>query len=278
MPHPPLLPHFPQAAGLALFALAVWVTVDSYGLYPLAKWSGKDDIFTAAWIAIFTGFFFFCTCVFGIAAALKRSRAMMMTYLLVMLIIYIFECASCITSVVHRDYMVNSNLIKKQMLTYYTANGDAGTQITLTWNRIMTQKGTQIEATKFSDKAQQLDFCSTLQYCICALTELSTLLQAQCCGTDGPLDWVQYNSTFNQNFGSSILWPLNCCQQLNNYQPLNLPACKLGLPDSVFTKGCFSHIQWVLNTYTWAISWYGFSVLMFVFLVLLLSMLYYITL
>lgn len=224
-------------AGLALMALAIWVVVDSYGLYPLAKWTGKDDIFAAAWIAIFTGFLFFCTCVFGIYAALKRSRALMMTYLVVMLIIYIFECASCITSAVHRDYLVDSRLMKKEMLTLYTADGVSGNQVTIAWNRIMTE--------------------------------------GQCCGTDGPLDWVQYNSTFQQKFGSSLLWPRDCCTKVNNYQPSNMLACQLGIPDSTYTQGCFTYIKWVFNTYSYSISWYGFAVLMFVFLVLLVSIVYY---
>ena len=60
-------------------ALAIWVAVDSFGLYPLAKWSGKDDIFAGAWIAIFTGFAFFCTCIFGVLAALWRSKGLVLT-------------------------------------------------------------------------------------------------------------------------------------------------------------------------------------------------------
>lgn len=71
--------YFPlQAAGLALFALAIWVAVDPYKLYPIAAVSGKDDIFAAAWIAIFTGFAYFCTAIFGIYAALKRKRSLML--------------------------------------------------------------------------------------------------------------------------------------------------------------------------------------------------------
>lgn len=67
-----------QAAGLALFAVAIWVAVDGYKLYPISGVSGKDDIFAGAWIAIFTGFAFFLTCIFGIIAALKRSRALLL--------------------------------------------------------------------------------------------------------------------------------------------------------------------------------------------------------
>lgn len=73
-----LLPPSLQAASLALFAVAIWVVVDGYKLYAISAVSGKDDIFAAAWIAIFTGFAFFLMCLFGIFAALKRSRSLIL--------------------------------------------------------------------------------------------------------------------------------------------------------------------------------------------------------
>ncbi|KAL4657745.1 uroplakin-1a [Arapaima gigas] len=224
--------------GLALFAVAVWVTVDSYRLYPLTAVTGKDDIFAGSWIAIFTGFAFFCVAVFGILAAARKSRWMMFTYLVLMLIIYVFECASAITAATHRDYLVgNSNLLKKQMLQYYADDSDAGALVTNTWNRVMLEVG--------------------------------------CCGTDGPLDWVTYTSAFRLKYGNTQPWPLNCCKRLSSFQVADQANCNIGYTGAVFTEGCFSHMESVFSRYTWAISWYGFSVLMFVFFVMLLAMLYY---
>ncbi|KAK1806704.1 hypothetical protein P4O66_005208, partial [Electrophorus voltai] len=215
------------AAGLALFALAIWVTVDQYKLYPISAVSGKNDIFAAAWIAIFTGFAYFCTSIFGVFAAVKMRRCLMLTYLILMSIIFIFECASCIVAVTNRDYLVgNSNLVKNQMLQYYAQDSDNGRQITVTWNRIMQD--------------------------------------AQCCGTDSPLDWVQYNSTFGQLYGSSTPWPLQCCTRLSIFKVADLQDCVEGQSSAVFTQGCFNYIQSMLCRYTWALSWYGFSVQMFV--------------
>ncbi|XP_036395403.1 uroplakin-1a [Megalops cyprinoides] len=229
---------FTAMLGLALFAVAIWVAVDGYNLYPIAGVSGKDDIFAGAWIAIFTGFAFFCVSVFGVFAALRKSRGHMLLYLILMLIIYIFECASAITAVTHRDYLVgNSNLVKKQMLQYYADDSDAGRQITSTWNRVMEE--------------------------------------VQCCGTDGPMDWITYTSTYSTKFGTTYPWPLNCCKRKSNFEVENPEACKIGYIGSMFTKGCFQHIESVFSRYTWAISWYGFSILMFVFFLLLLAMLYY---
>ncbi|XP_067304112.1 uroplakin-1a [Pseudorasbora parva] len=233
-----ILNAFAAAAGLALFAVAIWVAVDGYKLYPISGVSGKDDIFAAAWIAIFTGFAFFLTCMFGIFAALKRSRALIMVYLIIMFIIFLFECASAITAATNRDYLVgNSNLVKKQMLQYYADNSTQGKQITQTWNRVMEQ--------------------------------------AECCGTDGPKDWLDYASTFKQNFGQTSIWPINCCKRRSDFEVDDREGCSVGKSSAMFTKGCFQYIESVLSRYTWAVSWYGFSVLMLVFFTLVIAMIYY---
>ncbi|KAI7806441.1 uroplakin-1a [Triplophysa rosa] len=228
------------AASLALFAVAIWVVVDGYKLYAISAVSGKDDIFAAAWIAIFTGFAFFLTCLFGIFAAVKRSRRLMLVYLIVMFIIFIFECASAITAATNRDYLVgNSNLVKKQMLQYYTDDSSKGNQITDTWNRVMQE--------------------------------------VKCCGADGPADWITFDSTYKTKFPNSFSWPPNCCEKLSNSEVKDPISCRDG-GITLFKKGCFQHIEWVLSHYTWAVNWYGFAVLMLVFFMLLLAMVYYIQL
>ncbi|KAG9283667.1 uroplakin-1a [Astyanax mexicanus] len=229
---------FAAAAGLALFALAIWVAVDGYKLYPISGVSGKDDIFAGAWIAIFTGFAYFCTCIFGIYAARKQRRSLMLAYLIIMFIIFIFECASCITAATNRDYLVgNSNVVKKQMLQYYAEDSTKGREITKTWNKVMQD--------------------------------------VECCGTDSPLDWVEYNSTFRQLYGTTYPWPLNCCKRLSSFEVADSQGCIIGQTSTMFTRGCFTHIESVLSRYTWAVSWYGFSVQMFVFFMLLIAMVYF---
>ncbi|MBN3304687.1 UPK1A protein, partial [Amia calva] len=131
---------------------------------------------------------------------------MLLLYLVLMLVIYIFECASAITAATHRDYLVgNSNLLKKQMLKYYTDNSEPGRKLTATWNRVM--------------------------------------LEMQCCGTDSPLDWIDYTSTFRSKFpAEDFPWPLNCCKRKNNYEVININGCRIGNPDYVFAKvGFFMH-------------------------------------
>ncbi|XP_020833313.1 uroplakin-1a [Phascolarctos cinereus] len=226
-------------SGLALFAETVWVTADQYRVYPLLGVSGKDDVFAGAWIAIFTGFSLFVVASFGIGAVLCYSRGMLLTYLVLMLIVYVFECASCITSYTHRDYMVsNPALITKQMLTYYNAPTSQGRELTRFWNRVM--------------------------------------IEQQCCGTSGPLDWVSFTSAFRKAISEAEFpWPPLCCRRDANFNPLSEEGCKLGYQDYLFTKGCFDHIGHAIDSYTWGISWFGFAILMWTLPVMLLAMYYY---
>ncbi|XP_004858982.1 uroplakin-1a isoform X3 [Heterocephalus glaber] len=203
-------------SGLALFAETVWVTADQYRVYPLMGISGKDDVFAGAWIAIFCGFSFFMVASFGVGAALCRHRSMILMYLVLMLIIYIFECASCITSYTHRDYMVsNPSLITKQMLTFYSANTDQGQELTRLWDRIM--------------------------------------IEQECCGTSGPMDWVSYTSAFQAATPEVVFpWPPLCCRRTGNFIPLNEEGCRVGHVDYLFIKsaGC-SQLR---LTHTWLLQ------------------------
>ncbi|XP_011898999.1 PREDICTED: uroplakin-1a isoform X2 [Cercocebus atys] len=189
-----------QLSGLALFAETVWVTADQYHIYPLMGVSGKDDVFAGAWIAIFCGFSFFVVASFGVGAALCCRRSMVLTYLVLMLIVYIFECASCITSYTHRDYMVSSpSLITKQMLTFYSADTHQGQELTRLWDRVM--------------------------------------IEQECCGTSGPMDWVNFTSAFREATPEVVFpWPPLCCRRTGNFIPLNKEGCRLGHMDYVFTK------------------------------------------
>ncbi|CAN2388042.1 Tetraspanin family [Pristimantis euphronides] len=224
--------------GLALFAETIWATTDPYYVYPVLGATGKDDVFAGGWIGIFCGFSFFLVGVFGIIAAIKGSRTMLMVYLVLMMIVYIFECASCITSFTHRDYMVNSNVVKTQMLTRFAENSSVGYEITSFWKRIMFEK--------------------------------------QCCGVDGPQDWIDYSSTFRTMYlESDSPWPLWCCVRDNNFEILNKEACRVGLPPYLYSTGCFEHIGHAIDSYTWGISWFGFAILMWTMLVMFATMYHY---
>ncbi|EMP29863.1 Uroplakin-1a [Chelonia mydas] len=251
--------------GIALYAETVWVTADQYKVYPILGVSGKDDVYAGAWIAIFCGFAFFCLGVFGIVALARGSRLQLMLYLVLMLIVYIFECASCITSYTHRDFYLvlmlivyifecascitsythrdfvvsNHRMVTKQMLTFYAAPTAQGRELTRMWDRIMME----------------------------------------CCGATGPLDWVNHTSTFRSFYPEGLApWPFLCCKRDANFVILSPEGCRVGHVDYINTKGCFEHIENAINSYTWGISWFGFAILMFTCPVMLLAMYHYTTL
>ncbi|XP_053546134.1 uroplakin-1a isoform X2 [Bombina bombina] len=229
-------------AGLALFAETIWATTDPYKVYPLLGVTGKDDVFAGGWIAIFCGFSFFMLALYGIIAAMRGNRIMIMTYLALMMIVYIFECASCITSFTHRDYMINSDVIKQQMLLRYTQTSTSqGKDLTNVWNRIMLEKN--------------------------------------CCGVSGPQDWIQYSSAYRLSVSEfDAPFPAMCCKRDANFKVLNQQGCDVGHTNYINTNGCFDHISHAINSYTWGISWFGFSILMFTLFVMLATMYYYTTL
>ncbi|XP_069796114.1 uroplakin-1a-like [Narcine bancroftii] len=226
-------------AALALFAVTIWVVTDQYEVYPALGASGKDDVFAGAWIAIFTGFAFFCLAIFGILSVLSESRTMMITYLVLMLIVYIFECSSCITSITHRDYLVsNPKFLKKQMLQFYgDESSTQGRDITNLWNRVMQQE--------------------------------------KCCGTLGPTDWITYTSFFRTNFNETFApWPFQCCKKDENAEIINQEGCGVGHQEFMNQQGCFEFFSIAINSYAWAVAWYGFAILMWTFFLMLLSMYY----
>ncbi|XP_067874497.1 uroplakin-1a isoform X2 [Heterodontus francisci] len=228
-------------AGLALFAETIWVVTDPFRVYPVLGASGKDDVFAGAWIAIFTGFAFFCLSIFGILAVLSESRTMVTTYLVLMVIVYIFETASCITAITHRDYLTsNPKFVKKQMLQYYgDISTNQGRDLTTMWNRVMPQE--------------------------------------QCCGALGPTDWIKYTSFFRTQFNETVApWPFQCCKRDVSMQIINQEGCAVGHQDFLNQKGCFDYFSTAINSYAWGIAWFGFAILMWTFVVLVLTM-YYLT-
>ncbi|OWK16141.1 UPK1A [Cervus elaphus hippelaphus] len=135
----------------------------------------------------------------------------------------------------------NPSLITKQMLTFYSANSDQGRELTRLWDRIM--------------------------------------IEQECCGTSGPMDWVNFTSAFRATTPEVVFpWPPLCCRRTGNFIPVNEEGCRLGHLDYLFTKGCFEHIGHAIDSYTWGISWFGFAILMWTLPVMLIAMYFYTTL
>ncbi|XP_010205622.1 uroplakin-1b [Colius striatus] len=230
--------------GIALTAECIFFVSDPHGLYPLLEATENDDIYAAAWIGIFVGFALFALSILGIIAVIKSSRTLLLVYIILMLITYAFEMASCITAATQRDFLT-PNLFLKQMLERYQKsetdnNNDKWMSdgVTATWNRLM--------------------------------------LQNQCCGVLGPSDWQDYTSAFRKNHSDADYpWPRNCCVLDAQGSPINLDGCKLGVPGYYNSNGCYDVISAPMNTHAWGVAWFGFAILCWTFCVLLGTMFYW---
>ncbi|XP_067848394.1 uroplakin-1b-like [Heptranchias perlo] len=230
--------------GIALTAECIFHVSDQHGLWPLLSAADNDDIFAAAWIGLFVGFCLFVLSIVGIFGIMKSAKKILLAYIILMLIVYIFEVASCITAATHRDFLV-PNFFLKQMLQLYTnRNWQDEDQfrnyngLTNAWNRIM--------------------------------------LDNTCCGINGPQDWIQHNSAFRLTHSDSEFpWPRECCVTNSVSKILNLDACKLGVRGFVYDQGCFESIAGPLNRHAWGVAWFGFAILCWTFFVLAGTMYYY---
>ncbi|MEJ1283177.1 uroplakin 1B [Cricetulus griseus] len=71
------------------------------------------------------------------------------------------------------------------------------------------------------------------------------MLQEHCCGVNGPSDWQKYTSAFRvENNDADYPWPRQCCVMNKLKEPLNLDACKLGVPG-------YYHNQVITPLKTW---------------------------
>ncbi|XP_018591850.1 uroplakin-1b-like [Scleropages formosus] len=237
--------------GIALMAMCIYFIYDHEGVYVLVDATGSESVWRAAWIGLFTGFAFICVPVFGMYAIMKSSKKLIFAYFILMLIVFAFEMASAITAATHKDWF-SPNLFLKEMLQYYNkplpgvvpSNQDEIYKIkgvTAAWNRIMIEK--------------------------------------KCCGVNGPQDWVTFDSYFRQqNIDADYPWPRQCCQQDAMGAFSSLDGCKIGLNPYLSNTGCYPYIGDYLRTFGLAVSWFGFSILCWTFLVLLGMMAFYILL
>lgn len=72
-----------------------------------------------------------------------------------------------------------------------------------------------------------------------ALPKPWLFLQQECCGTSGPMDWVNYTSAFRAATPEVVFpWPPLCCRRTGNFIPINEDGCRVGHMDYLFTKVC----------------------------------------
>ncbi|XP_042855097.1 uroplakin-1b isoform X1 [Panthera tigris] len=204
--------------GIALTAECIFFVSDQHSLYPLLEATDNDDIYGAAWIGMFVGICLFCLSVLGIVGIMKSNRKILLAYFILMFIVYGFEVASCITAATQRDFFT-PNLFLKQMLERYQNNSPPNNDdqwknngVTKTWDRLM--------------------------------------LQDNCCGVNGPSDWQKYTSAFRtENNDADYPWPRQCCVMDSLKKPLNLEACKLGVPGYYHKQTCLGGcLVWICHS------------------------------
>uniref|UniRef100_A0ACB8FRB9 Uroplakin-1a n=2 Tax=Sphaerodactylus townsendi TaxID=933632 RepID=A0ACB8FRB9_9SAUR len=104
------------------------------------------------------------------------------------------------------------------------------------------------------------------------------MIEQQCCGTNSPMDWVNYTSVFRSRYPEVVApWPFYCCKRDANFIIINEEGCRLGHVDYINSKGCFEHIKHAVDSYAWGVSWFGFAILMFACPVVLLVIYHYTT-
>uniref|UniRef100_G3T7F1 Uroplakin-1b n=1 Tax=Loxodonta africana TaxID=9785 RepID=G3T7F1_LOXAF len=230
---------------IALMAECIFFVSDQHSLYPLLEATNNDDIYGAAWIGMFVGICLFCLSILGIVGIMKSNRKILLAYFILMFIAYGFEVASCITAATQRDFFT-TNLFLKQMLERYQNNSPPNNDdkwknngVTKTWDRLM--------------------------------------LQDNCCGVNGPSDWQKYTSAFRiENNDADYPWPRQCCVTNNLKEPLNVEACKLGVPGYYhISQGCYELISGPMDRHAWGVAWFGFAILCWTFWVLLGAMFYW---
>ncbi|XP_037585750.1 uroplakin-1a [Cebus imitator] len=253
-------------SGLALFAETVWVTADQYRVYPLMGISGKDDVFAGAWIAIFCGFSFFVVASFGVGAALCRRRSMVLT-----------PNNPGPAGVLFCK--MPELWAQRMMASAAAAEAEKGSPVVvglLVVGNIIILLRESAQPMLAITVSITVDI---MQPPARACLTLRLSLQQECCGTSGPLDWVNFTSAFRAATPEVVFpWPPLCCRRTGNFIPLNEEGCRLGHMDYLFTKGCFEHIGHAIDSYTWGISWFGFAILMWTLPVMLIAMYFYTTL
>uniref|UniRef100_A0A8C4QFD8 Tetraspanin n=1 Tax=Eptatretus burgeri TaxID=7764 RepID=A0A8C4QFD8_EPTBU len=217
------------SCGIALAAVSIFVITDPHRIYPLVEQTMNTDLFASAWISVFTGFAFFLLGMVGIAAAWMLSKRLFLVYIILMIVVFVFEAASCITAFTHKDYLMTNNFLKRQMLLEY--GGKNKDQFTESWKYMMAK--------------------------------------GQCCGADGPEDWMNYTSTL---MPAGDEWPSFCCVRDNNYDFVKKESCKMGVRTAVITQGCSKYFEGAIEVYTWSIGWFGFAILCVTLFVMLAAM------
>uniref|UniRef100_UPI00398F5585 tetraspanin-18B-like n=1 Tax=Pristiophorus japonicus TaxID=55135 RepID=UPI00398F5585 len=122
------------AGGLCLLAVGIWVTTNPNGFKNIV--TANPLIYTGAYIILTVGVILFFLGFLGCWGAIRESKQLLMTFLLLILIIFILELVAAVLALVFRKQIRKDYFLKELQMKY---KGDNSTDaFSKTWTTIMT--------------------------------------------------------------------------------------------------------------------------------------------
>ncbi|GCB66232.1 hypothetical protein scyTo_0007843, partial [Scyliorhinus torazame] len=121
------------AGGTCLLGVGIWVTTNPNGFKNIV--TANPLIYTGAYIILSVGVILFFLGFLGCWGAIRESKQLLMTFLLLILIIFILELVAAVLALVFRKQIRKDYFLKELQMKY---KGDNSTDtFSKTWNAIM---------------------------------------------------------------------------------------------------------------------------------------------
>ncbi|XP_032898312.1 tetraspanin-18 isoform X2 [Amblyraja radiata] len=209
------------AGGICLLGVGIWVTTNPNGFKNIV--AANPLIYTGAYIILSVGVILFFLGFLGCWGAIRESKQLLMTFLLLILIIFILELVAAVLALVFRKQIQKDYFLKELQMKY---KGDNSTDaFSKTWNVIM------------------MDF--------------------SCCGVNGPRDFGQnstFHWLFPNRLLPESCCKRNRASPLEHI--LDKSKCVQGDAGYINNKGCFSMIAENFRSYVHLIGAFSIIVLL----------------
>ncbi|XP_078276769.1 LOW QUALITY PROTEIN: tetraspanin-18-like [Rhinoraja longicauda] len=209
------------AGGICLLGVGIWVTTNPNGFKNIV--ATNPLIYTGAYIILSVGVILFFLGFLGCWGTIRESKQLLMTFLLLVLIIFILELVAAVLAFVFRKQIRKDYFLKELQMKY---KGDNSTDVfSKTWNVIM------------------MDF--------------------SCCGVNGPRDFGQNSTfywLFPNRLLPESCCKRNRASPLEDV--LDKSRCGQGDAGYINNKGCFSMIAENFQNYVHLIGAFSIVVLL----------------
>ncbi|XP_069792544.1 tetraspanin-18B-like isoform X2 [Narcine bancroftii] len=209
------------AGGICLLGVGIWVTTNPNGFKNIV--AANPLIYTGAYIILSIGIILFFLGFLGCWGAIQESKKLLMTFLLLILIIFILELVAAVLALVFRKQIRKDYFLKELQMKY---KGDNSTDVfSRTWNVIMK--------------------------------DLS------CCGVNGPHDFGQnstFYQLFPDRLLPEACCKRNSSFLVEHIQDKN--KCIQGDTGYINNKGCFSMIAEKFRNYVHLVGAFSIIVIL----------------